>query len=351
MDQERNIRLHFEGPKTAGHTLPAQTLVRSMENVQRIIYLLAKLTRGEALGQRARFNHELERVYSLVCKVPEDGGYALPQVIGDDSQGLFDATEISAVAEKFKKVCLAIEGSDVQSLRSLLPDGGYRSAILKSYKAAQPQKRSGIVLSIEDFRKKPILSGIGISAKIEAIEAAEVEHFLGETPGYLTGTLTRMDFVERWLQLKLFNGRTIQASYANAYEPVLLENARDIIQIHGDIQLSADGEPIAVQNVDEVVELDISDAVVKYFDVSDVRIEVTPPVIFEVQFDEESSLLSAQGDFGIIVFAETRSALEDEIDEALRMLWLEYADEDAEKLSGAARLLKSSLIARFKRAE
>jgi len=349
MDQERNIRLHFEGPRTAGHTLPAQTLVRSIENVQRIIYLIAKLTRGEALGQRARFNHELEQIYSLICKVPEDGGYAIPQVIGDDSQGLFDAAEIVAVAEKFQKVCLAIEESDVKSLKNLLPDGAYRSAILKSYKSAQPQKRSGIVLSIEDYRKTPILGGAGLLAKIAAIEAAEVEHVLGETPGYLTGTLTRMDFVERWLQLKLFNGRTIQASYANAYEPVLLENARDIIQIHGDIQLSADGEPIAVQNVDEVVELDVSDALVKYFDVSDVRIEVDPPLAFTVKFDEESSFLSAEGEFNIFVFAETRSALEDEIDEALRMLWLEYAAEETEELSEAARSLKIRLISRFNR--
>ncbi|GLP85734.1 hypothetical protein [Tritonibacter mobilis] len=344
---ERNIRLHFEGPKTAGHTVPAQVMVRALENIQQIVYLLAKQERGDVMKQRARVSRQIERTFSLICQVPENGGYALPQEIGDASDDFFEESEIKSVANKFAKLSEAIEAGDHSQVSQIVSDQVYRSAILKRYKAAQPSKRSGLLLSIEDYKQQRLLGGKDVLEKIARIDSAGKVHELGETPGYLIGTLVKMDFVQRSLSLKLLNGRTVQAFYQEDFEPTLLENARGQIQIHGNIQYDEKNDPILISDVDDVVELDLSTITIKNFDLNETSLSISPALSFEIDLDEESGVMSAEGDFGILVCAETRSALEDEIEEALQMLWVEYAQEKDDALSPRAILLAKDLRERI----
>ena len=80
---DRSFCLHFEGPLTQAHTLPATALVQALQNFQRAIYLLAMAEKGQEVRQRARIPREIEKRFALVCQVPAEGGYALPVVIGD----------------------------------------------------------------------------------------------------------------------------------------------------------------------------------------------------------------------------------------------------------------------------
>lgn len=340
---DRRIRLHFEGPRTAGHTVPAQVMVRALENIQQIIYLLAKQRRGDELKQRARINREIEKTFSLICKIPEEGGYALPQEIGDQTYDLFSEDEVRVVSLKFKEISEAIDSADIRAVAQLIPDRMYRSAILKRYKAAQPPRRSGLILSIEDHRQKRLLGGKDALSKIEMIEEAGKEHEFGDTPGYLIGTLVRMDFVQRSMVIKLLNGRTIQAVYQDDFEPILLENARGQIQIHGNIQYDEKSEPTLVSEVDEITELDLSPINIKYFEHKGKTFNLSSPMVFEIELDNESGIMSSSGNFDILVSAETRSSLEDEIEEALIMLWVEYGQEDDGNLSPKAIELAKAL--------
>lgn len=345
---ERNIRLHFEGPKTAGHTVPAQVMVRALENIQQIVYLLAKQERGDVMKQRARVSREIEKTFALICQVPENGGYALPQEIGDPSDDFFDEDEIKSVADKFTKLSEAIESGDITQVSRLVSDQIYRSAILKRYKAAQPPKRSGLVLSIENYEQRRLLGGKDALDKIELIQAAGRVSELGETLGYLIGTLVKMDFVQRSLSLKLLSGRTVQAFYQDDFEPTLLENARGQIQIHGNIQYDEKNDPTQVSDVDDVTELDLSTITLKDFEFNGKSLTVSPALSFEIELDEESGIMSSSSSkFGILVCAETRSALEDEIEEALRMLWIEYAQEINDRLAPKAIELAEELRAQI----
>jgi hypothetical protein len=344
---ERNIRLHFEGPRAAGHTVPAQVMVRALENVQQIVYLLAKQERGDVMKQRARVSREIEKTFALICQVPENGGYALPQEIGDPSDDFFDEVEIKSVADKFTKLSEAIETGNITEVSQLVSDQVYRSAILKRYKAAQPPKRSGLVLSIEDYKQRRLLGGKDAIDKIEHIESAGKVHELGETLGYLIGTLVKMDFVQKSLSLKLLSGRTVQAFYQDDFEPTLLENARGQIQIHGNIQYDEKNDPTLVSDVDEVIELDLSTITIKEFECRNQSLLVSPALSFDIDLDEESGIMSCSSDFGILVCAETRSALEDEIEEALRMLWIEYAQEKDDLLAPKALMLAKELRKRI----
>lgn len=139
-DNKRVIRLHFEGTETRGHVLPATFLVRSLEQVQRIIYLLAKFAQGDELGQRARVSRELERRFALICKVPEEGGYLLPAEIGDTRHMLFDKLLIEEVSGLFQSASLAIDSGDRAQWEALVPDHGYRNSVLKAFASTQPRE-------------------------------------------------------------------------------------------------------------------------------------------------------------------------------------------------------------------
>ena len=49
---ERHFCIHFDLDGGDGHVVPAPVLVDSMANIQRVVYLLAKLNRGEELVLR-----------------------------------------------------------------------------------------------------------------------------------------------------------------------------------------------------------------------------------------------------------------------------------------------------------
>jgi hypothetical protein len=55
------------------------------------------------------------------------------------------------------------------------------------------------------------------------------------------------------------NGKVISATYADDFEPVLLGNPRQIVQVKGDIIYSEDGEtPERIVQVDEILAIDNS---------------------------------------------------------------------------------------------
>ena len=147
----RQFRLHFEGPLTAGHSVPAPALVQALQQFQRVVHLLAMAEEGREVRQRARVTHDIDRRFPLVCGVPEDGGYALPIVLGDTAHQLFDAPVVEAVAHRTRSVIEAVNTANENGLKRLIPESYYRRSVLTAFAAMQPPKRSGVVISIEDY--------------------------------------------------------------------------------------------------------------------------------------------------------------------------------------------------------
>ena len=351
MDHEQPIRqiwLHFEGAGTRDHTVPAQAFVRSIEQIQRVIFLLAKFVEGGDHGLRARFSHDLEQQFALICGVPEEGGYALPADIGDPSLQLFENEKISEVADLFYKLSIAIDREDIDKIRYLVPDRVYQSSLFKAYKAAQPPKRTGIIISIEDYRREKILDGTTSRRKLENIESSFKKYPSDYTPGYVTGHLVRMDFADRRLRLKLVSGRTIDASYGEDYEPTLLEHPRDLIQVHGNVSYDADDNPESLSEVDEIFEVDDSTITVKEIIVNNKIYRTTPHLELQPEFDRENGCYTLSGEFGIEHLEFSRKDLEEAVDTYLELLLVEYAFEDDEKLTPKAQELAAALRDRFR---
>lgn len=169
----------------------------------------------------------------------------------------------------------------------------------------------------------------------------------GYTPGYVTGALAKMDFDERRLHLKLLNAKTLIAGYGDDFEPVLLDHPRDLIQVHGNIRFDSNGSPESLTEVDEIVEVDESPYIIMDFHFNGEHFQSRPPLVFDVVFARDDLIYDASGPFGTIISEETRSSLEDALDENLLMLWEDYALEDDKNLTPRAQELAAEIRARF----
>lgn len=103
-EDDRRFRLHFEGPLTRGHSVPAPALVQALQQFQRVVHLLAMAEEGREVRQKARVTHDIDKLFPLVCSIPQEGGYGLLVVLGDTTHQLFDAQIVQAVADRTRGV-------------------------------------------------------------------------------------------------------------------------------------------------------------------------------------------------------------------------------------------------------
>jgi len=341
-----DMRLHFEGPSTSGHTLPSAALIQALQQFQRIIHLVAMADEGREVKSRARVTREIEQKFPLICHLPAEGGFAMPLAIGRTGDQLFDAEEINSIAQKTRRVIRAVDRGNMAALTEQLPDSYYRRGVVAAFSAMQPRTSSGLYVSIEDHNKQTLLDGKSVREKIEELSVKPV--LQDAALAYIAGTLVEMKFSERRLRLSLANQkRSLEATYNEDFEPTLLQNPRERLQVHGNIMYDSDGLPMSISDVDDILEIDESPVEVSFVDMKTHVLRPKTPLRFQVTFDIEENIYEATGDFDIILGAETRPQLESYINDELAMLWREYALADDNSLTRAAQELKAKLRASF----
>jgi hypothetical protein len=340
------FHLHFDGEAARRHTLPAPALVQAIQALQRSIYLLAMAYQGYELKQRARVNYELERKYALVLGIPEQGGYDLPYQVGMVGAELFDAEDIARITEQHQEVLAAVQASDSQKLRRLVPSGDYRRLVVSELKKIQPPPRMGLVVSIEDFRRHKLLDGKTALERLSPLlaEPATIAIHLR----LVAGRLDALDFQSRTLRLYLPNGRLINATYDEDFEPILLENPRELIQVRGEVVLDEDGSLKHINNVREIFEVDTSPLTVESFIIDTAkRVAAKKRFDFQVTFEPGECHYMADGPFNMLVSGETREELADSLTHTLRLLWKEYVESDMNNFTEDAKALRQELLETF----
>jgi hypothetical protein len=273
----------------------------------------------------------------------------LPVEIGGPPEQLFAVEECTEVASTTRDVLAAINGGDLAAFDRSVPDNAYRSYILKAIDQMQPARHSGWVMHIEDSEKNRILDGTAAFKGLQKL----LEPRAGDLPpadfGYVAGTLIEMKFNERRLRLKLLKwGKSIDASYSEEFEPILLEHPRDLIQVHGNIVLGEDGAPQSISDVDEILEVDENPIDIDIFSLPTGAVLKARTLLQTlISFDPDSWLYQAEGPFDILLYAETRTQIEVQLDEELAMLWSEYAKVDPSVLTTGAKQLQHDLLEAF----
>ena len=104
-------------------------------------------------------------------------------------------------------------------------------------------------------------------------------------PRLVTGRLDALDFQTRMLRLYLPNGRLVSATYDEDFEPILLANPRELIQVRGEAVLNEDGSLKQINNVREIIEVDTSPLTVESFIVDKAKRVAAKPFDFQVTFE------------------------------------------------------------------
>ena len=334
----RELRLHFDGPAAGGHALPAAVLVNSIQQLQRVVYLLAKEHRGEPAGKR--LSTDFKERFGLVCKLPVTGGYDLPVTIGSPTA---PGEDILAVAKRFRMVSHSL-AHDVDAFEHLVSDAECRQHLVRAYKAIRPAPHLGLELAIEDGEGKPILR----HSDLQVVWNRPELETLGSTErGRVAGTLVQIGFAKKSISLVHRGGRMLKATYAPESEAALLSHPRQLIQVRGNVCYDEAGEPVSITDIDEVAEVDESSMTVEEVAYGDVRYSAKEPLRFNVAFHRADSLYDLEGPFGIMLSAESREDLADALKAELQLLLTDYAEGDPAQMSTRARELREQLRNRF----
>ena len=344
---ERLYWMHFEVEKEDGaHVVPAPVLVDSVASIQRVVYLLAKFTRGEELGQRAAFSRALREAFALQCRVPEPASYALPFEIGSAAHSPPGSGEADHVRRLFRRVTAAVGEGDADGVRALVPDPRYLDCLSDAYRKATPPPRSGVSYSLEDHQRRTILDGRKTAATLDVLRGhAEPEQLVREDT--ISGTLAGMDFDVHRIRLTRPDGKSVSAYYDEESELPLIEHRRGWIELTGDVLYDAHGRALSVTHARNFVVLDEDTIELRNVNLYDVAYRASPPLRFKVRYDPRDELYDLDGEFGISVSASSRSDLDDELQEALSMLWIEYGEESPDRLSPKAQRLRTDLRKRL----
>jgi hypothetical protein len=339
------FHLHFEGEGTRDHTVPATVLLQAIQALQRAVNLLAVTHEGREFSQRLRVSHEFERKYAVVFKVPENGGYDIPYVIGSTATALFDPHDIANVTEQYRASLAAVQSNDFQALKRIIPQAAVRRQYITALKNMQPQRRWGLVVSIEDARRQKMLDGHTAASRLAPMLNEPVAPSV--QPRIVTGRLDSLDFQARNLTLTLSTGRRLTCTYGDDFEPVLLENPREWIQVRGEAILNEDDSLKALNNVSEIVEVDASPVAITGITADGKTLSAAEPLSFPVSFDPQEGIYIATGDFSMLATGETRDELEKAVADALEFLWREYVASDPALFSHDALALRDHLVRVF----
>lgn len=338
--------MHFEVEKDGAHVVPAPVLVESVASIQRVVYLLAKFTRGEELGRRAAFSRELREAFALQCRVPEPGSYAMPFEIGSAAHSPLVAGEADDVCRLFRRVTAAVGGGDVDGVRALVPDPRYLDCLGDAYRKATPPPRSGVSYWLEDHRRRRILDGRKTEAMLDDL-GGDTGRRRRVREGTISGMLAGMDFDERRIRLTRPDGKSVSAYYDEESELPLIEHRRGWVELTGDVLYDAHGRALSVTHARDFVAFDEDAIELGNVNLCNVPYRASPPLRFKVTYDPHDRLYDLDGEFGISVSASSRSDLHHELQEALSMLWIEYGEESPDRLSPKARRLRTDLRKRL----
>ncbi len=341
---ERLFCIHFDLDGSA-HRVPAPVLIDSIHGIQRVVFLLAKLHRGEDIGRRTSFSRTLRQEFALQCRVPEPGSYAMPFEIGNPAA----PAGALAVSRLFGNVTRALGAGDINLVQELVPGRHYLESLADTYRKALPSRDSGASYCIQNHRGHRILESQKATGPLDRLcsHAGQRARVRQDT---ISGMLVGMNFEKRTIALTRPDGKSITAAYDENSEHSLIEHRRGWVRLTGEVRYDPDGHPLSVAHARDLVAFDDDIVELDRLNLYNVPYRAEPPLRFKVTYNPQDQLFDLNGEFGISVSACSRSDLHQELHEAVSMLWIEYGQESPDRLSPKAQRLRHLLRNRLKAA-
>jgi hypothetical protein len=336
--------LAIVGTETTGHTVPAEVLVRALDGLQQIVYLLAAADEGRPIGERfAKTEHFKER-YALRCGVPRASSYAVP--LGLDMNRLLlpgglGATPLERALDVFRAAAHGAWGD----LMRLVPDPKYSPRVLAVLQAMLPRPgdRWGVALTIGADQ-------VTLDVKTyRAVRRQVAPDGVEDAVMTVTGDLVRVDFDKSRIVLRYApTGQEIPCYCEEAVLGALVQDWYLPIQVTGRFTLDRGGNIRKLTHVTRVETIDLSPMTFDRVEWDGRQLAIDPPLTLKPTMDEESGQLYVLRDpaLSIHVFARSREQVADELAEQMLFQWDTYAHESPDRLTPGAQWLRSSLLSR-----
>ncbi|HEX2210790.1 MAG TPA: hypothetical protein VHG93_24115 [Longimicrobium sp.] len=331
--------------------MPAKVLADALEHAQRAVHLLALSAVGREIRQRARIPAELAEQFVLECALPSRGSYVQPLRLTTVG-GLFDAVLGAEVLDRFEEIGSALSEGQWNSVRTLVPDAAVRSRVIDEFVAMLPDPEAGWVVDLQNGSNRTTRFDPGrvrTLREFQRMSRSPVEAIA--SPVTVAGELVRIDFAGHKLTIRHHpTQRRLECEYRPDAEEMLLENRRGLIRVTGLVELDEQNFPLRLTDVFEIQELDVSPIVLEAVSGARRRLRFRSGArTFRIELDDGGQLLVVRDpELDIHVFARTRAELLAELTDQIEMIWLEYAEADAGRLTeGAAslgRILRQRLV-------
>jgi len=329
-------------PSGGGSEVPVSLLTQSLMALQELIHLFALQEEGRSMRQRLRLPEEIANKYVLYFRPPEIGSFAVCGRVTDMTHDLLAGEKIQRAMHNFHDFNHAAVRAELDEMVRALPDSRLRARALTCLVRLSPSPGSGYRMELFNGDGPGVTFDETVPVRLERLLKAPEERAEVQT---VTGRLEVISFSERKLTINYApKGRWLDCSYDASIEPMLLENRRDLIQVTGRVIMDEENHPKKIVEVEQVRDLDLSPFILS--EITSQGFDLKPKQTLKLQpmLSESEQLICIQNDdWGLDVFASTRSELFEELKEQLVMLWLEYGREEAELLSPPAQKVKQQL--------
>jgi hypothetical protein len=235
----------------------------------------------------------------------------------------------------------------IDSIRSLLPDEGYRVRLLQEVQKMLPRTGDNWAIALG----APTRPEVELTHRHRHTVTRWLESTPDEREMAVIGELLQINFAEKRLVVRYPpTGTELDCSYLEEVEDSIVDARRGMFQVTGQFVLDANGHPKRLTDVRSVQPVDVSQAIIAEVAFASGRLVLSPPVSFDVSLDPDTQqcFLASIPEFGFNIGGLTRDALLQDFEQHLQFAWEEYALADEDELTEDAKALRSELLARVR---
>jgi hypothetical protein len=327
------------------HEVPADVLVRTLAGMQQLVYLLGAVQEQRTIGVRFRLSQEIQQRYSLNCRIPQPGSYAVPIALGtgEREESLF--TNYLNLLGNIESLLGAIQQGSLEPLWEIFPDGKVRNRALREVRKLLPKPGEGWNLGFQRGDSPEVV--LASDSAIATIDRELAQDSPENTVMTVTGELIRIDFDKRTVVLRYPPTRTeIECVYVDELEETMLQNRRGLMQATGQFTLDEEGNPTKLTNVTQLEPVDLSPISIKVVHWRGREFRFGSSLTLQPELDEESSQLYVveAPDLTLLAYAQTREQLLQEIAEQIAFMWDAYVNVSEAELAPDALKLRQRLL-------
>jgi hypothetical protein len=345
VEPEANATIRLTNDEDGLHEVPADILARTLSGLQQLVYLIASTQENKRIRDRFRLSQEIQQRYTLSCRIPKPGSYAVPIALGSGDVDTSLFTNYSDLLSKAETLFSSIASGQLDPVSDVFPDGKVRNRVLREVRKLLPKPGEGWRFGFQRDDRPEILlipdNAIPLIDRELAQDASE------DAVMTVTGELIRIDFDKRTVVLRYpATHKEIECVYVDELEETMIENRRGFIQATGRFTLDDEGYPIKLTDVTQLEPVDLSPISLKVTHWNDRSFRFNTPLSLNPSLDEESQqfYIVEDPDLTLLAYAQTREQLLQEIGEQITFMWDAYVESSEDDLAPDALRLRQRLI-------